>query len=133
MSAELCAIYTNIQKVLDLRHKYLRVSLQGHADNPKDDPGWRVYPPPPPPVWVGEPVSSAGPQDSSGPVVMENRRKPGEDIGEDFIYDEVEVPGADEMVFKLDDKGVYQVYENKKGTPSSSSSIVAAGSDSIGG
>ena len=63
---------------------------------------------------------------------MENRRKPGEDIGEDFIYDEVEVPGADEMVFKLDDKGVYQVYENKKGTPSSSS-IVAAGSDSIGG
>lgn len=117
LSAELSAIYTNIQKVLDLRHKYLRVSLQGNGDNPKDDPSWRVYPPPPPPVWIGEPARSAGLQDFNGPPIIENRRKPGENIGEDFVYDEVEVPGPDEMVFKLDDKGVFQVYENKKGIP----------------
>jgi AMP deaminase len=134
LSAELSAIYTNIQKVLDLRHKYLRVSLQGHADNPKDDPSWKIYPPPPPPVWIEEP-RLAGPGFQGGMEMnesntaeksfwagsdkpqQEKHRKPGEDIGEDFLFDEVEIPGADEMVFRLDDKGVYQVYENKKGNP----------------
>ncbi|KAA8907325.1 hypothetical protein FN846DRAFT_700560 [Sphaerosporella brunnea] len=131
LSAELSAIYTNIQKVLDLRHKYLRVSLQGDQDNPKDDPSWKIYPPPPPPVWVEEPRSAAPGQQGgtemnetsaaeksfwagSEKPIPTKHRKPGEDIGEDFVYEEVEIPGADEMVFRLDDKGVYQVYENKK-------------------
>ncbi|KAI5776656.1 hypothetical protein EDC01DRAFT_681312 [Geopyxis carbonaria] len=130
LSAELSTIYTNIQKVLDLRHKYLRVSLQGHTDNPKDEPSWKIYPPPPPPVWVDD---FARPGDTSNPPHLnesnaaeksfwagsgtqnyEKSRKPGHDVGEDFVYDECEIPSEDEMVFRLDDKGVYQVYENKK-------------------
>jgi AMP deaminase len=51
ITAELSAIYSNIQKVLDLRHKYIRLSLQGPSDNPKDDPSWEIYPPHPEPVW----------------------------------------------------------------------------------
>ncbi|KAK1911918.1 hypothetical protein P3342_011003 [Pyrenophora teres f. teres] len=51
ITAELSSIYTNIQKVLDLRHKYIRLSLQRSFDNPKDDPAWRIYPSPPEPVW----------------------------------------------------------------------------------
>lgn len=123
LSLELSAIYTNIQQVLDLRHKYLRVSLQGHGDNPKDDPSWSIYPPPPPPVWVdpNRPVefqsdettgADAGPGNEKQNA--EKRRKPGENIGEDFVFEDCEIPGADEMVFRLDDKGVYQVFENKK-------------------
>jgi AMP deaminase len=54
ITAELSAIYTNIRKVLDLRHKYIRLSLQGADDNPKDDPRWNIYPPPPEPVWEEE-------------------------------------------------------------------------------
>ncbi|KAF8537269.1 hypothetical protein BDD12DRAFT_847609 [Trichophaea hybrida] len=133
ISSELSVIYTNIQKVLDLRHKYLRVSLQGHADNPKDNPSWQIYPPPPPPVWVEDPPRSSGSQrvlntngssaaeqsfwagSGSEEPHMEHRRKPGENIGEDFIFDEVPIPCADEKVFKLDNKGVYQVYENQQG------------------
>jgi len=131
LSAELSVIYTNVQKVLDLRHKYLRVSLQGGSGNPNDDPSWKIYPPPPPPVWVEDPAKTVGfqtPNEVADPTATEKSfwagsekgkertyRKPGEDIGEDFIYDEVEIPGEDEMVFRLDDKGVYQVYENKKG------------------
>lgn len=130
LSAELTTIYTNVQKILDLRHKYLRVSLQGHADNPKDDPSWKIYPPPPPPVWVEDPfqrpVTSQG-NESSGaatwgtssgelrPRTEKEGRKPGHDIGEDFVFGECEIPGEDEMEFKLDEQGVYQVYENKKG------------------
>ena len=47
ITTELSSIYTNIQKVLDLRHKYIRLSLQRNFDNPKDDPAWRIYPTPP--------------------------------------------------------------------------------------
>jgi AMP deaminase len=54
ITAELSAIYSNIQKVLDLRHKYMRLSLQGQSDNPKDEPNWNIYPPPTEPVWDDE-------------------------------------------------------------------------------
>lgn len=104
------------------------MSLQGLTDNPNNDPSWQIYPPPPPPVWVEDPPSSqcalninescavdklfwAGGEQSH----MESRRKPGENIGEDFTFDEVEIPEADEKVFKMDNNGVYQVYNNRKG------------------
>lgn len=54
ITSELSAIYTNIQKVLDMRHKYIRLSLQASNDNPKDEPNWPIYPPPPEPVWDDE-------------------------------------------------------------------------------
>ncbi|MCJ1403946.1 AMP deaminase [Xylographa trunciseda] len=54
VTSELSAIYTNIQRIIDIRHKYIRLSLQEPGDNPKDDPGWNIYPPPPEPVWDEE-------------------------------------------------------------------------------
>ncbi|KAF8467784.1 hypothetical protein BDZ91DRAFT_793449 [Kalaharituber pfeilii] len=124
ISSELSAIYTNIQKIIDLRHKYLRVSLQEPTDNPKDEPSWNIYPPPPPPQWIEEKDSHSmtGSQIlnsehayktgiSTGP--MKEGRKQGVDIGTDFQFEECEIPGEDEMEYKLDAMGVYQVYENK--------------------
>ncbi|KAF6785372.1 AMP deaminase [Colletotrichum sojae] len=41
------------------------------------------------------------------------QRKPGQDIGEDFsMGDLLPLPGADGATFKLDESGVYQVFEN---------------------
>jgi len=54
ITSELSTIYTNIQKILDLRHKYMRLSLQNDNDNPKDDSNWSIYPPPPEPAWYEE-------------------------------------------------------------------------------
>lgn len=51
ISPELSAISLNIKKVLDIRHKYINLSLQGSGDNPKDSSDWRIYPPPPDPTW----------------------------------------------------------------------------------
>lgn len=51
ITPELNAIFVNIKRVLDIRRKYIRLSLQGPNDNPKDSPGWGIYPPPPKPVW----------------------------------------------------------------------------------
>lgn len=52
--SELGLIYTNIQKILNIRHRYIGLSLQRFGDNPKDDPCWNIYPPPPKPVWDDE-------------------------------------------------------------------------------
>ncbi|KAH8593334.1 hypothetical protein B0O99DRAFT_627848 [Bisporella sp. PMI_857] len=51
ITSELSSIYTNIQKILDIRHKYMRLSLQNDHDNPKDEATWNIYPPPPEPAW----------------------------------------------------------------------------------
>lgn len=72
ITSELSAIYTNIQKVLDMRHKYIRLSLQGPNDNPKDEPSWPIYPSPPEPVWDDEKDRPMG--TGSGNTSMSNSR-----------------------------------------------------------
>ena len=68
VTSELSAIYTNIQKVLDSRHKYIRLSLQEQDDNPKDDPSWNIYPPPPEPVWEDEKDRPTGSQSENASI-----------------------------------------------------------------
>lgn len=121
VTTELHAIYSNIQKILDLRHKYMRLSLQGPADNPRDDPGWGIYPAPPNPVWHGNKERKNATGEESGnektpstSQTLPNKppRKMGQDIGEDFDFEECfPLPEASEMTFQLDEGGVYQVYE----------------------
>ena len=143
ITTELSTIFKNIHKVLDIRHKYIRLSLQGPNDNPKDDPGFNIYPPPPEPAWVGDRdnalngtraatsvansmqnsmVLPDGRQSAPGTPVKPDgsqsekatkKRKPGQDIGEDFdMEDLLPLPGPDETTFRIDDNGVYQIYEN---------------------
>ncbi|KAF2831548.1 AMP deaminase [Ophiobolus disseminans] len=122
VTAELSAIYTNVQKVLDLRHKYIRLSLQRSFDNPKDDPAWRIYPPHPEPVWNDfskERRNASSSMQNSGILEPTEPPKPprkmGTNIGEDFYLDDLlPVPGSSEMSFRLDEGGVYQVYETAK-------------------
>jgi AMP deaminase len=154
ITSELSTIYSNIQKILDTRHKYMRLSLQQEGDNPKDDPNWNIYPPPPEPAWYEEkdrasnPAGKASqnasmsnsmilerprtrgsdhsknmsstnlsqpPQSPLTPKGPKKKRKPGQDIGEDFdMEDLLPVPGSSEMTFRMDENGVYQVYENSK-------------------
>ncbi|KAM0712027.1 hypothetical protein Q7P37_011121 [Cladosporium fusiforme] len=135
VTSELQTIYSNIQKVMDVRHKYIRLSLQGPEDNPRDEPGWGIYPPMPEPVWSQDGQRS-GPsaQNSTDKASTDSKgitpkphsrdgngrpdgqprrfRKMGHDIGEDFELEEcLPVPGEEEMTYKLDATGVYQVYE----------------------
>ena len=117
VTSELSAIYTNITKVLDIRHKYIRLSLQGSQDNPKDDPSWRIYPEPPQPVWNHAGGRSYGGTEQNDygafPQSPKRTRKAGQDIGEDFdMHELLPLPEPGEMTFKLDDSGVFQVYEN---------------------
>ncbi|KAI9719207.1 MAG: AMP deaminase [Chrysothrix sp. TS-e1954] len=110
VTAELAAIYKNITKILDIRHKYIRLSLQGSNDNPKDDSAWEIYPPPPQPVW-----EQNGFDEAQTPRSPKRSRKPGHDIGEDFDMSDL-LPLADgaEMTYRLDGSGIFQVYETQK-------------------
>lgn len=129
ITTELQTIYRNIQNVMDIRHKYMRLSLQGPEDNPRDEAGWNIYPPMPEPVWsqdgqrsgaLAQNSTDKSSTDSKG-ITPKPRSKDGEprkfrkmghDIGEDFeLEDCLPVPGKEEMTFKLDPTGVYQVYE----------------------
>ncbi|KAB5580419.1 hypothetical protein GE09DRAFT_1212871 [Coniochaeta sp. 2T2.1] len=144
ITSELSTIFKNIHKVLDIRHKYMRLSLQGPNDNPKDDPAFNIYPPPPEPAWVGDrdtgingtrtansvansmqnsmvlpdsqqsaPATPVRADEAQSEKAAKKPRKPGQDIGEDFDMDDLmPLPSADEMTFRLDDNGVYQIYEN---------------------
>ncbi|EXJ88413.1 AMP deaminase [Capronia coronata CBS 617.96] len=49
--SEVEAICDKIKTLLDLRQKYMKISLQCPGVNPKDEETWEVYPPPPNPVW----------------------------------------------------------------------------------
>ncbi|KAI5920775.1 AMP deaminase [Camillea tinctor] len=140
IAAELSTIFQNIQKILDIRHKYIRLSLQRDGDNPKDDPSWDIYPPPPEPAWVGPHATQYAPGQNtdsnsmsnsavlptpgdtqnpgdvpspSGPRRTIKKRKPGHDIGEDFDMEDLKpLPQVSEFTFRLDGNGVYQVFEN---------------------
>ena len=140
IASELSTIFGNIQKILGLRHKYIRLSRQRDGDNPKDDPNWDIYPPPPEPAWVGPytrvptaanslsnsmvlpPPADAGTQaDAEASAVgseplhkrSQKKRKPGHNVGEDFIMDEVlPLPGPSDFSFRMDANGVYQVYDS---------------------
>ncbi|KAI9657720.1 MAG: AMP deaminase [Bathelium mastoideum] len=135
VTAEIRAIYNKVQQIRDIRHKYIRLSLQEASDNPKNEPGWQIYPPHPEPAWDhtgesanGEPstytdavLSNSNPgQDhestaSQGTKRARRTRKMGHNIGEDFVFsDLLPLPGSSEMVFRLDDSGIYQVYEHEK-------------------
>ena len=148
VTSELTTIYSNIQKILDMRHSFIRLSLQRPGDNPKDDSIWEVYPAPPEPVWDEENNRPVGrqsgprsrddlkhartntgsgssvkqhPRQSDGAAIENStppkKRKPGQDIGEDFdMSDLLPLPEESEMTFKLDDSGVFQVYENSTST-----------------
>ncbi|CAG8476230.1 1571_t:CDS:2 [Paraglomus occultum] len=108
---ELRTIYTNFQKCLDLRDKYMVLSLQRLGDNPKDADGWKIYPPPPQPTWPNHGLTNGGNNDNNDS--MKDGKKEKKQVGEDFHFEECEMPGVDERLFELDATGVYRVYENE--------------------
>lgn len=126
ITAELSAISKSIQKILDVRRKYIALSSQGPDDNPRDQRHWEIYPPPPEPAWSQTQADHADFPDAPsyfGAAQVKQpssfrRRKPGFDVGEDFHMDDLlPLPGEDSMTFKLDESGVYQVFHDGEMLP----------------
>ena len=142
ISPELTTISMNIKRLLQTRHKYINLSLQGPHDNPNDGADWKIYPPPPNPTWnvdkardighkhegntlgdrwvdPGDAESQDTNQSESTSLPMSptaKPRKPGQDIGADFnMADMLPLPVRDDSVmFELDQDSVYQIYSSPR-------------------
>ncbi|KAI7824759.1 hypothetical protein BC939DRAFT_449169 [Gamsiella multidivaricata] len=101
VTQELRELYTDFQKCLDMREKYMAISCQRVGDNPSDSEDWVIYPPPSPPSWP--------PTEHHGRVP-----KGPESVGSDFVLEEVPIPGLCDHVFEMDDCGIFQVYNSKE-------------------
>ncbi|KAF9210079.1 AMP deaminase [Haplosporangium sp. Z 27] len=101
VAQELRELYTDFQKCLDIREKYMKVSSQRMGDNPSDSDDWAIYPPPSPPSW--------GTADNRGHIV----EGPGS-VGKGFVLEDIPIPEVCDHVFELDDTGVFKVYETKE-------------------
>ncbi|KAF5382650.1 hypothetical protein D9615_002707 [Tricholomella constricta] len=127
INSEYASLFQSFQKCLNLRDKYMCRSLQRLGDNPKDYDGhqpsidkdmgetsseaptrqfepWKIYPRPPPPHWHWK--------DKNKVVSSDGTVEPDE-----FQFGECHIPGAHPWTFRLDDKGVYQVYDDKRREP----------------
>lgn len=129
--AEIEAICQNIKTLLDIRHKFLSISLQCAGENPKDADSWEIYPPPPEPVWsedkarpaptgteagsmssslvIGGSKVGDAPQTPTSPA--RRSRKAGQDIGADFDLTECQIPGESPLEYSMDEGSVFQVVQ----------------------
>ncbi|KAG6901013.1 hypothetical protein C0995_002377 [Termitomyces sp. Mi166 len=121
LNNEFAALFQSFQRCLDLRDKYMAKSLQRLGDNPKDYDGdqpsidkdldyvpprhfekWNISPPPPPPHWhwtdTNKGPSSDGASDAKST---------------EFRFEESHIPGPHPWTFRIDEKGVFQVYDDK--------------------
>lgn len=105
IATELTIMYTNVQRCLEIRQKYMALSLQRETDNPKNQPEWKIYPEPPKPVWKDDTKEFHDEGTAKRPV---------KEIGADFRFEECEIPGACDSVYAIDNQGVYLVYANKE-------------------
>lgn len=135
-TSEYASLFQSFQKCLDLRDKYMFKSLQRLGDDPRDYDGhfrglddeqadvsgvrpdanytepdtprsnlepWKLFPPAPPPHWHWKDQQNISSGDDYG-------------VGVDgFSFEKCEIPSAHPWTFEIDDKGVYQVYDNTKG------------------
>ncbi|KAM3469119.1 hypothetical protein MY8738_010168 [Beauveria namnaoensis] len=109
VTSELAAITRDIQKIVDLRRRYVMLSSQGPDDNPRDSEDWEIYPPPPEPAW--REASHANSRFARHNATSAN------DSSQEFDMDNLmPLPGDDDCTFELDSNGVYQILDNESAT-----------------
>jgi AMP deaminase len=137
ITPEMASTFKLFQRCLELRDKYVAKSLQRLGDNPRDHDGhfngitegfagvsgvqphvdfgkarvaespykaWTIYPKPPPPHWHF--TAKHDPPAADGHVTTEN---------EQFDFPTCQIPKSQAWEFRIDDKGVYQVYYTAAG------------------
>jgi hypothetical protein len=126
ITPELESLFLSFQKCLDLRDKYIRKSRQRLGDNPRDHDGHfrgidddmadvsGVRPDADYVSFKSPPVSPFAPWHPTNKetVVKQDNEE------EKFKFEDCPIPGCHPWCFEIDDKGVYQVYEDEEGEPS---------------
>ncbi|KAJ9093345.1 AMP deaminase [Naganishia cerealis] len=96
-SDELIELFQNVKSCLDTRHRYMQISVQDDALNPKNQDGWTIYPPPPAPTYK-----------SKNRFNQVQHKNPEE---EKFDFSMCKIPQIDDgITTKVSDEGVFKVY-----------------------
>ncbi|KAK6465619.1 AMP deaminase [Scheffersomyces coipomensis] len=105
-SEELIEFFENVKVCLDIRHKYLKLSLQDdEMENPKNRDDWVVYPPPPKPTYKSKNRFNQLPG-------TENEEE------EEFDFSKCDIPEPqNKHYYKLNSESVYQVYDKETDEP----------------
>lgn len=105
-SEELIQLYCNVLECLEIRHKYLKLSNQfDEVSNPKNQPGWTVYPPPPKPFYKSK--------NKYNQIGKDN------EVEEEFDFEKCVIPEkTNDYKFELNNEGVFQVFALSKDTDS---------------
>lgn len=101
-SDELIDVYEDVKTCLDLRKKYMDISVQrDEMENPKNKDGWAIYPHPPKPTYKSRNRFNQ----TSSNVGNEE---------EEFDFGKCNIPDENtEFYFKQDENDVFQVYNSK--------------------
>ena len=67
---------------------------------------WKIYPKPPTPHWHWTGTEK---------VMSSHENKADGEVDKEFDFDACEIPGGHPFEFGIDDRGVFQVYENANG------------------
>jgi AMP deaminase len=145
----MATLFRSFGRCLDLRDKYMVKSRQRLGDNPSDYDGhfwglvdegiaevstvrpdlnfesaqprpspfqpWNIYPPPPPQQWHRMDEEKLVPVDGNNPYRTRS----------EFVFEDCRIPGPHHWNFSIDERGVFQVYEDvKSGTISSESANI---------
>lgn len=99
-SPELVSLYSNVAECRAIREKFQVVSLQHDWENPKNKPGWTIYPPPPKPTYNAE---------TKTVIKLEN--KPDSEV---FDFAQCEIPGEDlDCDFSVSGDDIYVVHQSQ--------------------
>ncbi|KAI9030721.1 hypothetical protein CLU79DRAFT_802357 [Phycomyces nitens] len=111
ITTELRELYSSLHRCLELRDKYMVRSRQRLSDNPKNRPGWKIYPEPPPRSW---PLPSPEELERRRQKEHEREMDPIAAVGSDFDFNACEFPPKDDnYVYKMNPEGFYEVYSSE--------------------
>lgn len=102
---EIIELYEKLKMCLDLRHRYIDISVQGdERQNPKNQPDWVIYPPPPKPTYKSK--------NKFNQVVRNDHEE------EEFDFNKCDIPKANgKFYFDIDLNDVFQAYDAETKEP----------------
>ncbi|GMM52043.1 AMP deaminase [Starmerella bacillaris] len=105
---ELQKMYFSVNKAIEVRRRFMELSLQDETKNPKNLPGWKIYPPPPEPEY--DAVTKQFNKKST------EKHAP-EDIGNKFCLSDIAIPDKNDYEYRLNKDGVFEAFAKDADEP----------------
>ncbi|KAH6578097.1 hypothetical protein BASA50_005140 [Batrachochytrium salamandrivorans] len=110
LGQELEEMFQMLERCVEMRAKYMEASFQCLGDNPKDSPGWEIFPAPPKPSYW-PPVDTPG-VTPTVPLAPSGRGSQ-VSINQDVDVTAFRIPQEHPTEYAISESGVYQIFKDK--------------------